>query len=306
MRFYHGTLRTSTLRIRASASTRARDRTEGAVTPPPPYDLPGDPSRNPLLVDLPGPSRGGRRLPCPRRRGRRAAAPRARPARTGWRTRAGTWCSLEKKHFPREKTCGDGLTPRSVRQLGDMGLSGGPGRRAPLRRSAGVRLRHEPRDALARSPVVPVGGLRRSPVTTSTSSSPSGPPRRARRCGREPRPSGRSSIPPPPGHVGGTGDERRGAARAAPERQGARPRRRTPARGAGPLHRGGRRGELTLRPGARYLERPRLPDGHGAAGLLPLARATTSRSSSPTSTSATRRVPSFRVTAGSSPSATGA
>lgn len=31
---------------------------------------------------------------------------------------------VEKKRFPREKTCGDGLTPRSVRQLTDMGLSG--------------------------------------------------------------------------------------------------------------------------------------------------------------------------------------
>jgi geranylgeranyl reductase family protein len=29
---------------------------------------------------------------------------------------------IEKKHFPREKTCGDGLTPRSVRQLYEMGL----------------------------------------------------------------------------------------------------------------------------------------------------------------------------------------
>ena len=29
---------------------------------------------------------------------------------------------LEKKHFPREKTCGDGLTPRAVKQLDDMGL----------------------------------------------------------------------------------------------------------------------------------------------------------------------------------------
>ena len=29
---------------------------------------------------------------------------------------------VEKKHLPREKTCGDGLTPRSVRQLEDMGL----------------------------------------------------------------------------------------------------------------------------------------------------------------------------------------
>ncbi|HUI03513.1 MAG TPA: geranylgeranyl reductase family protein [Acidimicrobiales bacterium] len=31
---------------------------------------------------------------------------------------------VEKKRFPREKTCGDGLTPRSVRQLADMGLAG--------------------------------------------------------------------------------------------------------------------------------------------------------------------------------------
>ncbi len=30
---------------------------------------------------------------------------------------------VEKKHFPREKTCGDGLTPRSVRQLYEMGLN---------------------------------------------------------------------------------------------------------------------------------------------------------------------------------------
>ncbi|MGQ0742898.1 MAG: geranylgeranyl reductase family protein [Acidimicrobiales bacterium] len=29
---------------------------------------------------------------------------------------------VERKRFPREKTCGDGLTPRSVRQLTDMGL----------------------------------------------------------------------------------------------------------------------------------------------------------------------------------------
>jgi menaquinone-9 beta-reductase len=29
---------------------------------------------------------------------------------------------VEKKRFPREKTCGDGLTPRAVRQLADMGM----------------------------------------------------------------------------------------------------------------------------------------------------------------------------------------
>jgi menaquinone-9 beta-reductase len=31
---------------------------------------------------------------------------------------------VEKKRFPRDKTCGDGLTPRAVRQLQDMGLEG--------------------------------------------------------------------------------------------------------------------------------------------------------------------------------------
>ncbi len=30
---------------------------------------------------------------------------------------------LERKHFPRPKTCGDGLTPRAVKQLTDMGLA---------------------------------------------------------------------------------------------------------------------------------------------------------------------------------------
>ncbi len=40
-----------------------------------------------------------------------------------WLSRAG-WsvCLIEKKAFPREKTCGDGLTPRSVHQLIEMGL----------------------------------------------------------------------------------------------------------------------------------------------------------------------------------------
>lgn len=40
-----------------------------------------------------------------------------------WLARAGWSVALvEKKHFPREKTCGDGLTPRSVHQLAAMGL----------------------------------------------------------------------------------------------------------------------------------------------------------------------------------------
>jgi geranylgeranyl reductase family protein len=40
-------------------------------------------------------------------------------AEAGWSV-----CLIEKKHFPREKTCGDGLTPRSVFQLAEMGLEG--------------------------------------------------------------------------------------------------------------------------------------------------------------------------------------
>lgn len=38
-------------------------------------------------------------------------------AKAGWSV-----CLIEKKQFPREKTCGDGLTPRSVYQLAEMGL----------------------------------------------------------------------------------------------------------------------------------------------------------------------------------------
>jgi geranylgeranyl reductase family protein len=41
-----------------------------------------------------------------------------------WLAKAGHDVILvERKAFPREKTCGDGLTPRSVRQLQDMGLA---------------------------------------------------------------------------------------------------------------------------------------------------------------------------------------
>lgn len=41
-----------------------------------------------------------------------------------WLARAGhDVIVVERKRFPREKTCGDGLTPRAVRQLDDMGLT---------------------------------------------------------------------------------------------------------------------------------------------------------------------------------------
>ncbi|MGH9139376.1 MAG: geranylgeranyl reductase family protein [Acidimicrobiales bacterium] len=43
-----------------------------------------------------------------------------------WLARAGHDVAfVERKAFPREKTCGDGLTPRAVHQLTEMGLYGG-------------------------------------------------------------------------------------------------------------------------------------------------------------------------------------
>lgn len=53
-------------------------------------------------------------------------------ADAGWRV-----CVVERKHFPRDKTCGDGLTPRAVRQLEDMGL--GPALAANHHRYQGLR-----------------------------------------------------------------------------------------------------------------------------------------------------------------------
>lgn len=42
-----------------------------------------------------------------------------------WLARAGHRVTcVERKEFPRDKTCGDGLTPRAVKQLTDMGLHG--------------------------------------------------------------------------------------------------------------------------------------------------------------------------------------
>lgn len=53
-------------------------------------------------------------------------------AAAGWSV-----CLIEKKNFPRAKTCGDGLTPRSVHQLNAMGL--GPTLEAAGHRYDGLR-----------------------------------------------------------------------------------------------------------------------------------------------------------------------
>ncbi len=120
MRFYHGPLRTSTLTKGATTSCGRGERPRthtifpvtsspdpsnvtGAVRPPATAD---DEVHDVLVV-------GG---------GPAGSSCAYWLADAGWDV-----VVIEKKHFPREKTCGDGLTPRSVRQLSDMGLSGALG-----------------------------------------------------------------------------------------------------------------------------------------------------------------------------------
>ena len=40
----------------------------------------------------------------------------------GGARRAPTWCSPTRRSFPRDKTCGDGLTPRAIGELQRLGL----------------------------------------------------------------------------------------------------------------------------------------------------------------------------------------
>ena len=62
----------------------------------------------------------------------------------------------EKKRYPREKACGDGLTPRAVRQLIDMGFDFG--------RPALVCRRRHARDAMAGALRLPELGGDPAPV----------------------------------------------------------------------------------------------------------------------------------------------
>ena len=57
---------------------------------------------------------------------------------------------LEKSEFPREKVCGDGLTPRAVKQLVAMGIDTDRAGLDPQPRAAGHRRRDPARAGLAR------------------------------------------------------------------------------------------------------------------------------------------------------------
>ena len=237
--------------------------------------------------------------PPPRRPGHRAAARRG-SACAYWLADAG-WdvAVVEKKRFPREKTCGDGLTPRPVRQLADMGLEDaltGAHRYGGLR--AG-RLRPDARAALAGAPRLPRLRLHHHPP-------------RPRRPGV---PSGRSR-PGPPCWQGTEALEpildRAPLGAPTSRRRPGRPVRGAPCRETG-RHRG-RSGPATwwsptaptrASGGPSALVRDRAyPQGMALRGYYRSDRHDEPLSS-PTSTSATPTGTSSPATAGSSRSATG-
>ncbi|MEZ5382153.1 MAG: geranylgeranyl reductase family protein [Microthrixaceae bacterium] len=88
------------------------------ISPPDVADSPGLDVDSPVVPDN-VPSRGGRHHQVLVIGGGPAGA-----ATGYWLAKAGIDVAIvEKKDFPREKTCGDGLTPRAVTQLQDMGLA---------------------------------------------------------------------------------------------------------------------------------------------------------------------------------------
>ncbi len=97
---------------------------------------------------------------------------------------------LEKAEFPREKVCGDGLTPRAVHQLIRMGVDiGAPG----WMRSRGMRwIAGEPRRSSTgpASAAIPTSGCPAA-ATTSTTSWPGTPPPPGRGCSPGSRSPGR-------------------------------------------------------------------------------------------------------------------
>ena len=214
-----------------------------------------------------------------------------------WLAEAGWDVALvEKKVFPREKTCGDGLTPRSVRQIADMGIEGaltGAHRYTGLRARAYGKVLDLP---WPEHPSFPSYGyvITRHDLDAIVNE-------RAAKAGATVW-QGTEAVEP---IVEGTGSTT--ASGELPRCVGARGQgqgRRGHPPGAGPLRGGGRRGQLPLRPGAGHgAGPPTSPWAWPCAATTP-PPVTTSPSSSPISTSATATARWCPATAGSSPWAT--
>ena len=165
---------------------------------------------------------------------------------------------VEKKHFPRVKTCGDGLTPRAVRQLADMGLEdalAGSHKYSGLRAygfgqslemqwpehpnfpSYGYTITRHDLDGLVADRAVKAGAtlLTGTEVVSPDLDEAAAP----------------SSDPPHPDRRHGQGQGRWRLARHR-----------------GPLRPGGRRGQLAGGPHAGHRAPPRPPARHGPARLL--------------------------------------
>ena len=211
-----------------------------------------------------------------------AAGPRARRPRY-WLARAGhDVVVVERKTFPREKTCGDGLTPRAVHQLEEMGLGDALTkfhRYDGLRACAhGITLELRWPD----HPVYPPYGyvVRRRDLDQMVAIDAVAAGRRAARRLRSRRAGARRRP--------------RATARSSTTRRPARPR------DPRPLRRDRGRRQLPVRACARYRRATeRSPKAWRSAGTT-RAPCTPSRGSSPPSTCATATATRCPATAGSS------
>ena len=105
---------------------------------------------------------------------------------------------LEKTEFPREKVCGDGLTPRAVKQLIKMGIDTTEDKGwLRNKRPAGHRRRHPARARLAGPGELPRLRADPHPAWTSTRCWPTrGDRGRRQPAARAPTSPGRSSTAP--------------------------------------------------------------------------------------------------------------
>ena len=162
---------------------------------------------------------------------------------------------VEKKHFPREKTCGDGLTPRSVKQLDDMGLADDLA--VGAHRFDGLRSIAFGRTSSSQWPERP--GFPRHGYVITRHDLDHLVAERAEKAGATVLQGMRGRRAPI-------------STAACPGARSSRTRTRaTPPSIRATLHGGRRRGQLPLRPGARHVPRPVLPPGHGHPGLLHVA-----------------------------------
>ena len=196
---------------------------------------------------------------------------------------------VEKKTFPREKTCGDGLTPRAVHQLDDMGLGGRSPQFHRYDGPAGDRPRHRRSSCeWPEHPDLPVTTATSCAAATSTRSSPTnavaaGATVLAGHRGHRARSSSA-------GFVRGAVVERRPTADRVEIRAELRRRRR--------------RRQQPLRPGPRHRPRPRVARTARRSAATGRRPRTPSRGSSRRSTSRTATATRCPATAGSSRSAT--